>query len=377
MSQLFSGHPQQAETKLREVRDRFDYLEQTNAGEVALSYALDDNQRAYAGEDYEKVLTRVMLALTSLMTDGVDAKAYSLQIDAKQQEIIERGLPLDDANPKASYKQVAVGPYLHGILCEATHGDYDGAERSFLQVASWQPGFKGAQQDLDRVRHSTHSAPGNGVLYVFAFVGRGPYKREVSEIPTSAAMLIADRILSAVGKHSLPPTIAPIKVPQVVARGSRIDGVLVSVEGRGMGMTQTITDVGQLAVQQYEAIYPHVLARAVARRAIKKAAVYAVKDQLDNDSALVSFGLDAAGVVWEAMESADTRCWSLLPDKIQAERIELPAGQHVVSLCPGIASKPCGSADDVLVNIEDGRNTYLLTWYPDLRPVGEPLVSTP
>ena len=36
--------------------------------------------------------------------------------------------------------------------------------------------------------------------------------------------------------------------------------------------------------------------------------------------------LDVAGVVWEATESADTRCWGLLPDKIQVMRLELPAG---------------------------------------------------
>ena len=31
-------------------------------------------------------------------------------------------------------------------------------------------------------------------------------------------------------------------------------------------------------------------------------------------------------MAWEASEAADTRCWGLLPDKIQVLRIELPAG---------------------------------------------------
>ena len=33
---------------------------------------------------------------------------------------------------------------------------------------------------------------------------------------TSDALLIADRLLSAAGDHTLPPTLAPVKVPTIV-----------------------------------------------------------------------------------------------------------------------------------------------------------------
>jgi hypothetical protein len=212
-------------------------------------------------------------------------------------------------------------------------------------------------------------------LYLFAFVGRGPYKREVSEIPTSQAMFIADRIISAVGEHSVPPTLAPIKVPQVVTSENRLDRILVNVDGRPVGVTETVTDVGQLAVQQYQAIYPHVLARAVARRAVKKAAVYAVKEQVDGLNVWASLAMDAAGVVWEATESADTRCWTLLPDKIQVLRVELPAGQHRVALRPAQGPIPLASQTELTVGIEDGRNCYALACCPDERFASQILVS--
>jgi hypothetical protein len=317
----------------------------------------------------------VVLALANLMGDGGDAEAYSLQAGAKQEQIIEAGKQLADDNPKNAYRRVAVGAYLHGVLREATHGNYDDAERSFATVVSWQPDFSAGGFDLQRVREGRHSAPGNGVLYLFAFVGRGPYKREVSEIPTSTAMLIADRILSATGKHSLPPTLAAIKVPQVVTSENRLDRILVHVDGRPAGATETITDVGQLAVQQYQAVYPYVLARAVARRAVKKAAVYAVKDQVDGLNAWASLGMDAAGVVWEALESADTRCWALLPDRIQVLRVELPGGQHTVALRPAQGPIPLGGETRVTVAIEDGRNCYALACCPDASFAGQVLVS--
>jgi hypothetical protein len=41
MAQLFAGRPAQAEQTLREVRDRFDYLEQKDLTEAALSYLTD------------------------------------------------------------------------------------------------------------------------------------------------------------------------------------------------------------------------------------------------------------------------------------------------------------------------------------------------
>ncbi len=375
MARLFSGRPAEAEQTLRQVRDRFDYLEQKDISETVLSYVTDDNQRAYAGEDYEKILLRVTLALANLMGDGGDAEAYSLQVNAKQQQIIEAGADLDEQNPKGNYPRVAVGAYLHGVLREATHGNYDDAERAFATVVSWQPDFPAGGFDLQRVRQGAHSAPGNGVLYVFAFVGRGPYKREVSEIPTSQAMLIADRIISAVGKHSIPPTLAPIKVPQLVTSENRLDRLLVEVDGEPVGATATVTDVGQLAVQQYQAIYPHILGRAVARRAVKKAAVYAVKEQVDGLNVWASLAMDAAGVVWEATESADTRCWALLPDKIQVLRVELPAGRHCVALRPAQGQIPVGGQTQVTVPVEDGRNCYALACCPDTHFAGQILVS--
>ncbi len=375
MTELFSGHPDRAERTLRKIRDQFDYLEQEDLAETTLAFVTDDTRRAYAGEDYEKILIRVMLAMASLMHDGTDAQAYSLQVNTKQQQIVDAGLPLADDNPKQSYHRVAAGAYLHGILREATHSNYDDAERSFAKVVSWQPGFSAGEHDLQRARQGSHSAQGNGVLYVFAFVGRGPYKQEASEIPTSQALLVADRIVSAFSDHSLPPTIAPIKVPRVVTWENGIQHVLVDIGGTPVGATETITDVGQLAVQQNEAVYSHIVARAVARRVIKKAAVYAAKDQMDSSNPWADLALTAAGVIWEATESADTRCWSLLPDTIQVLRVELPAGQHELSLRAAAGQTPLGPGGQVLVPIEDGRNTYVLACFPDVQPVGQILVS--
>ena len=244
-------------------------------------------------------------------------------------------------------------------------------------VVSWQPDFVYGRQDLERAQHGRHSAPGNGVLYVFTLVGRGPHKVETLEIPSTVALLVADRILSNNNNYSLPPTIAPIKVPKVVVPNNNVSHVRVSVDRQPVGSTATITDVGRMAVEQYEAIYPRVIATAVVRRIVKKGIIYGTKEAVGaNRNSLFNVGLDVAGVAWEATEAADTRCWGLLPDKIQVLRIELPAGQHQISLAAA-GTFGVGREETQSVTIANARNTYMLANFPDSQLVGKVLASRP
>ncbi|HVC95943.1 MAG TPA: hypothetical protein VND64_19795 [Pirellulales bacterium] len=384
MVELAEGNPKQSEQILRQVRDRFDYLEQASLGETALAVLTDDTRKSYSGEDYEKVLIRAFLSLSNLMVDGQDAAAYALQVADKQTQIIEAAAGTQDAadgdakNPKLAYKQVALGPYLHGLIREESHSNYDDAARASAMVVSWQPDFPYGQADLERAQRGRHSSPGNGVLYVFTLVGRGPYKEETVELPTTVSLLIADRILSATNKYSLPPTIAPVKVPKMVVPPNTVAHVGVSVDQQRVGTTETITDVGRMAVEQHEAVYPKIVADAVVRRIVKKGVVLGAKEALGaNEATLSSVALDVVGIAWEATEAADTRCWGLLPDKIQVLRLELPAGQHQIGLQPLSQYNSSGPIEQQTVTILDGRNTYVLANFPDERLVGTVLTSQP
>lgn len=376
MIDLAAGRPADAEKNLRKVRDRFDELEGVDLTGSTLSYFTDDKRRAYAGEDYEKVLIRAFLALSNLMHDGGDAEAYSLQMIDKQERIIAAGADREGKNPKSSYQRVALAPYLRGVLREATHRDFDDAQRSFASVVSWQPSFLPGPQDLQRASYGRHSEPGNGVLYVFALTGRGPFKQESVEVPTTAALLIAGEILSVAGSQTVPPNVAPVKVPRVFAQNSMVQAVAVSNGAESLGKTAVITDVSNLAVSQYDAVLPQIVARAVARRIVKKGVVYGAKEAADMAKGTpAGLALDLAGVAWEATESADTRCWGLLPDKIQVLRVELPEGEHEIRLAPVVAGN-ARSGVTTQVAIENGRNTYVLANFPNERLVGKVLAST-
>ena len=381
MLELAAGRPKNAERILRGVRDRFDQLEEKDVGEFTASMLTDDTRRAYAGEDYEKVLIRAMLSLTNLMSDGGDAGAYALQVVDKQQQIIDaviekQNKQTDKPPVELAYKQVALGPYIRAMLAEESPLTLEEATRARVQVANWEPTFRDAQADVQRAKYEKPVAPGNGVLYVFTLVGRGPIKQEKEEIPTQAALLVADRIVNAFSKRSIPPTLAPVKVPQVLNFPSIAESVSVRVDGELKGQTATIVDVGTMAARQQEARYTEVIARAVARRVIKKGAIYAAQEVTDvNQGSALSLVAMAAGIAWEATENADTRCWGLLPDTIQVLRIELPVGDHEIALRPASHGGEFASSARTTVTILDGRNTYLMGTLPASQFVGKLLTS--
>ncbi len=375
MIELADGNPQESERLLRRVRDRFDHLEQKSAAEGALSMLTDDNAIAYAGEDHEKILLLSFLAISNLMSGGGDAQAYALQISDKQRKLIDDDGGFEE-HPELEQVQVALGPYMRAAIAEEQRLNFDDVIRARTMVVSYQPDFRDGAADLERAQFDVPMQPGHGVLYVFALVGRGPTKEETTEIPTQAALLVADRIVSAVGKHELPPTIAPIRVPKLVERSSPVEKVIVAVDGQPSGETATLVDVGRLAMTHYEAEYPGIVGRAVARRVVKKAAVYAVKDNVGAaGNPVADIALTLGGVLWEATEAPDTRCWGLLPDEIQVLRIEFPAGEHLVDLTPAGYHGPIGRSEPTAVRIDDGRNTYVLANFPENRLVGKVAVS--
>jgi uncharacterized protein len=368
MVHLLAGEPKRAESLLKETRDRFDKLEESSMAEKTLSMWTDDKVRSYAGESYEKILIRAFLALANLLHDGSDAESYTLQLQAKHEEI-EQNIAKKNAS-QPNHRPLPLGFYLRGMLREATHHDYDDAARNYEMVCQLTPDVIPFQWDLHRATHSTHSRPGHGVVYIFALVGRGPYKIEVTEKPTSDALLIADRIISAVGPYQLPPTIAPIKVPDIAIPQNDIDAVSVAINGQPIGPTSTLTDVTQLAVDSLKAERNHTMARAVARRCIKKATIVAAKEKMASDG-LTALGMDIAGIAWEASEGADTRCWGLLPSEIQVMRIETQAGNTTVRLTPMQGGMVVGPSQEVQVAVTNGMNTYVLCWFPDSRSTAQ------
>ncbi|MEM9589602.1 MAG: hypothetical protein AAGA03_20130, partial [Planctomycetota bacterium] len=381
MVELAAGDAEAAENRLRILRDRFDALPDSAPIREAKSLITDDRSRLFRPTGYEEVMIRGMLAICSLATDQTDAEAYSLQAEMKQTELArlaeERGLASQwVAAGEKSFQPIAFAPYLRGMLREATHRNYDDATRAYQLVSQVQPDFIPAHEDIARASGGVHSRPGHGVVYVLACVGRGPVLTETTAETTSTALSIASSILNAETNdsdddekdESVPvlPNIASVKVPTVSIPPQTIQAIGVLVDGQLFGQTQTLTDVTDLAVGQLNSEMPWTIARAVVRRATKESMIAAASDQMGIQGDAGRLFHFAAASAWGASESADTRCWGLLPREIQVLRAELPVGTHQIGLSPmNVGGQSAGPMARQDVTVVDGRNHYVVAIAPD------------
>ncbi|WP_246145998.1 hypothetical protein [Rubripirellula lacrimiformis] len=374
--ELTSGDIDSAEARLRKMRDKFDQLPKLSIVGEAASVVTDDRARMYRPAGYEEVMVRAMLSVCSLAGDAIDAESYSLQAAKKQSELqqaaADRGIPSADQ----LYQPIALAPYLRGVLREATHHDFDDAENAYRLVSAAAPHFAPAAEDIARASGGAHSSAGHGVLYVIACVGRGPVLRETVAQTTSTALSIASAVLNAETNETdgpdgkrvngpVLPNIASVKVPEVHIPPSPIAAIGIRTGGQLLGATQTLTDVGDLAIRQVEAEMPWTIARAVVRRTTKEATVAKVGDSLGLDGTAGTLFHFAAASAWAGSEKADTRCWGLLPREIQVFRAELPAGDHEVAMQSlGYTGQAIGPPVQLSVPIVDGRNTYRVVIAP-------------
>nr|WP_182867635.1 hypothetical protein [Rhodopirellula sp. JC639] len=374
MVELAQGNLAAAESRMRALRDHFDTLPQSVSIGDAASLAVDDRVRPFQLAGYEQVLLRSMLALCSLAGDATDAEAYCLQAQARQAELDRIASEEDTEEDSAtSVQQVALAPYLSGALREATHQNYDDAERAFRLVSNIQPEFAPAAEDIARANRGAHSAAGHGVVYVFALVGHGPRLVETLAPTTTTSLQIASTLLRTLHNHEqdeddepVLPNVVSVKVPQVEVPPSDVAAIGVSFGGELLGATQTITDVGQLATEKVQAEMPWTIARAVVRRVLKETSVVATAHSLGLSGDAAAAFTFAAMNAWSATEKADTRCWGLLPREIQVLRAELPVGPQQIQLSPlAFTGQPLSDPQIRNVVIEDGRNHYIVVIAPE------------
>jgi hypothetical protein len=170
--------------------------------------------------------------------------------------------------------------------------------------------------------------------------------------------------------------VAPVRIPRLLAATGIAAAVDVAVDGQPRGRSETVTSVSRLALAQHEAVLPTIVARAIARRAVKSGAVFGVKQGLGLDGTLPGVAVDLAGVAWQASEKPDTRCWGLLPDSIQVLRVELLQGDHRIAVSAiDVGGRRFGPIADVPVTVADGRTTYVLVQATDAGIIGQPVAG--
>jgi len=415
---LASGNVTQAEARFRTLRRELEHLEQKDVTEQASSMMTDARALAYSGRDFERRMILNMALLTSLLGDGQDAFAYSLQAteaaDSRRTvlanaaskasasnavaevdpapDVVNAITPAsyDAQRPAANFvasaldQPLALSSYFSAAVQSEQPTRHDETERALNDIAFWNPAFHRHDQTSATGEFGSRCQSGNGTLHVITLIGKAPRWVSESAEPTTVALLIADRIISATGKHTLPPTIACAKIARPEPCGHTIPtgtvqclvGPFGSPAATSAPMTfSTVVDLNETARASYEEHRDEEIADAITRRVLKKGAVYVLKEaQNIHRNSFVDLGINVAGIAWEAMEKADTRSWRLLPARIDIARTELPAGRWSTTL----RLSQYGSsraAQTIPVQIENGRNTYVVCLIPEQDFTGHILVG--
>src|SRR5215218_634094 len=122
--------------------------------------------------------------------------------------------------------------------------------------------------------------------------------------------------------------------PEYRLEASEAPAVRVVVDSQVVADAPVVEDLSAVMLRRWQAQRPAVLARMVGRGIVK----FLAATELERHAR--KKGGEAAGwvtgrlanIAGNALERADTRGWTLLPDRISVARFTLPAGEHAVRL---------------------------------------------
>jgi uncharacterized protein len=373
MTVLARGDVDGARALFERGRAELEHHVEATAVDWIESVILDDTYMAYRGYDHELVMLRTMIALCALLQGRDDAARDVEELVRFEQALAEGAFGASSGyDYRMLIPRVALGSYLAANLHESAGRAVD-AFRMYRDL-------RDAGADLDLIvaamkRTERGGAPPStthGVVHIFTLVGSSPTLIEAVHPPTEFARSLAGVAVALYAEAGSAAMAVPIKVPQVFVNDEFVASLTVDVPGFQSVETEALVDFNHIFITELEAFMPWILARAMARRSLKAAAVAVVETQVRD--AIGGDQGDLAGFVAgatlslgaTAVEDADTRSWSSLPAQVQVARLALPAGVH------DIAVGPLARAH---VKVTPGRDSYMLIIAPEPMSPGAAIVD--
>ncbi len=344
------------------------------------SFFTSDKALPYEGEEFEKVLLNVLMAINYVHL-GLwdDALVEARKVDHKLTVLADRN------QKRMTYSKDALARYLSGVLYETT-GDFSNAFVAYRLAFDAFDQYRQAygtpvpdmlRQDLLRVSEAVGLTPEHeeykhafegitwlseraarslGEVVFITYAGHAPLKRDVFvDIPFSPealGMVLAtkryDRNYS--GDHraaesilyGLTGRVVRVAVPRFVPRPSGVAYTEAVITGGGARFTSRsalMENVTAIAAKDLEERLFRTAVKAVARAAWKYALAEAVRAGVrgavgDKETGALAGAVAGAlvHIFAIASEEADKRSWATLPDRIYVGRLKVPPGTYDVEL---------------------------------------------
>lgn len=324
---------------LYNAQDEQALVRASSAGAGIGALMVNDNALPYRGQDYERIMAHGMQAMNYWQQGDLEAAAVEFRRVTLEQQVAEErrareiGRALEGSEPVApasdferelaglnsaaadvrSSIQNAYLYYLAGVFREGV-GDYNNALVDYKKAWEVNPDLSLLPADIARVeaRSDRRYATDQGLVVIAYEQGFIPPREEISlPIPTIHGYF-------AVAFPTYSPRQATPTGLRVTATGE--DGAPVETR------TEVATALSGMAARALRENVPAMLARQTLRATAK----YEAQKRANDDLGL--FGAFATQVYNLVSETADLRSWLTLPAYAQLARLELPPGEHALTL---------------------------------------------
>ncbi|WP_163995283.1 COG3014 family protein [Pyxidicoccus caerfyrddinensis] len=327
-----AGQWTESNTVLEQAERLSEQLDAVSVSEEAGALLTNERQRAYRGEDFEKLMISVLQALNyAELGEDESAMVEVRQVNDRLEKMV--------SDEKKSYEQLAIARYLGGVLREDQR-DWDGAYIDYAKayaLESWpgalvEPLLRVAKQAgrddayaelLQKYPDVPHAplAPGESQLVVVVEAGLSPEKQSASRDSDGGNL---------------------IEVPAYRDRGSA-PVVRVSL-GEESQRAVTVTSIANVARVHLNERLGRMLAKQLAGVAVKAGLAAGIGALTKSDEAGVLTFL-----LLNAVNAPDLRSWLSLPAEFQVARFRVKGGSHTVRV------EAHGRTTEHTVDVKPGR----------------------
>jgi len=279
------------------------------AAVAAATILFDERAAPYPGEDHELVLLSTYVALNFLALGDLE----HAQIEARR---IDDRLRALEHFRKRPYKQNAFARYLSGVIYERS-GEIEEAYIDYKIVHELAPGFPPAREPLVRLSRALG----------FKDQHRR-WRKEFPEVGTEATHEAQAQVVVFFENGRSPEKVSHDEVsdiPIFVRRPSAYAGAALEVGGRRLARTHVLEDIEATAIRNLKERTGPLIAKALARFAVKEGIAYGVGEAADDKNVA-----NLARIILHLSDKADLRSWLTLPKELQIARAWVPAGQRPV-----------------------------------------------
>jgi hypothetical protein len=296
-------------------------LDGTSISEEAKALLSNERERAYRGEDFEKLMITVLQALNyAELGNDEDALVEVRRVNERIHKMI--------AEEKKPYQQLAIARYLGGILYE-DQGDWDNAFIDYQEAQKLQPNLGALAEPLLRLAKKTQREDAyRGLKAIYPEVPEKPLGRDEGQLVVIIEAGLSPEKKSAQREHHGERGVELVDVP--VYRDRWRPTVATIQVGDQVQTATTLTSLGAVAKVHLDDRIGRILAKSIASM-VAKAGVAAGAAALTKSEEVGALTF----LLLSLSTRADLRSWLSLPAEFQLARFRLAPGKYQVRVGPG------------------------------------------